>query len=196
MPNGQRILYGFAVLWVLSTAAASYGGYVWGFRLIERALARSVDYSQTVEATFVPDISGTARPQKDPATPFTLLFPPYVRISDTAPITGSVTGSSSESIRASLDGGRLKVSPEGDAAPDPPAFNTWKWTVTPAEMGPVFVTAKVRDLQQQGPPDTFLAKLTVTDEFGFTGTSQRLFRVLGAVLGFGIVLGVRLKWPN
>lgn len=184
------------MLWLLLTVAASYGGYVWGFRLIERALARSIDYSQTVEGTFVPDISGAARPSKDPATRFKLLFPPYVRISETAPITGSVTGSSSESIRASLDGGRLKVSPEGDVAPSAPAFNSWTWTITPTEMGPVFVTAKVRDLQQQGSPDTFLAKITVTDEFGFTELSQRLFRVLGAVLAFGIVLGVRLKWPN
>jgi hypothetical protein len=186
MPERAR-----TVLWVVLSIAAAFGGYGWGFRLVERALARSVDYSQTVEATFVPDISGTARPQKDPATPFKLLFPPYVRISDTAPVTGSVAGSSSESVRASLDGGRLKVSPEGDVAP---TANVWKWTITPTEMGSVFLTAKVRDSQRGGSADTFLAKITVTDEFGFTKTSRQLLRILGALLGIGFVQGLRMKF--
>ena len=195
--NGKRTRnYGFAVLWVVSTVAAAYGGYAWGFRLIERVLARSIDYSQTVEGTFVPDISGTSRPQKDPATPFELLVPPYIRISDTAFVTGNLTSSPSESARASLGGGRLKVAPEGDVGPAAPALNSWKWTITPTEVGPVFVTAKVRDPQRQGSPATFIAKITVTDEFGFTAAWQQVFRVLGALLGCGIVLALRMKWPK
>ena len=186
--------YGLAVLWVVAAAAAAYGAYAWGFRLLERVLARPIDYSQTVEGTFVPDISGTARPQKDPATPFTLLFPPYVRIADTAVVTGNLTGSSSEFARASLEGRSLSVAPEGDVQPSAPAFDSWKWTITPAEMGQVFITAKVKDLQRSGSPDTFIAKITVTDEFGFTGTSRRVLRGLSAGIGAGLVLGLGVFW--
>ena len=181
--------YRFFVLWVLSTVAASYGGYVVGFRLIEQVLARPVDESQTVEGLFMQPAPG-----KGPAAPFRLLVPRDIQVSKSAVVTGHLTSSSSEFVRASIEGSRVTIDPQGEIAPSAPAFDSWTWSITPTELGQLFVLAKVRDLQRTGAPDTFIAQITVRDEFGFTKTWRQILRVLGGVLGVGLVQGLVTGW--
>ena len=185
---------GSAFLCVAVAVMGACVGYAWGFRLVERVLSRPVDASQTVEALFMHPVSSRPSDAR-PATSFTLVVPRDVRISETGVATGTLTSSPSESARASLEGPGLTIAPEGNVAPAAPAFDTWKWSITPMDLGEVFVQAKVTDLERKGSPDVFIAKVTVVDEFGFTQRSQQICRMLVAMSGLlpGLMAWVALR---